>query len=182
MRLLNDIRHYGGLSREKKIFLLSFLVALSGILSALDTMIPKPLPMLKLGIANLVTLVLIFENRPVPAAIVAFFRTFVSAVMIGTLISYTFLLSFSGAMASVLFMWLFFLWLGKRISMIGLSVIGAFFNTVFQGLVVVLIFGWDGGILFLLSLFVIFGTVNGVIVGFIVHAFYRRVDRERVNN
>lgn len=176
MQLLNDIRRYGGLSRPKKIFLLSFLVALSGILSALDAMIPKPMPMLKLGIANLVTLVLILEGKPIPAAVVAFFRTFVAAIMVGTLISYTFLLSFAGAMASVLFMWLFFKWLGNRVSEIGLSVIGAFFNTVFQGLIVALFFGWDGGILFLLSLFVLFGTVNGVIIGFLVRAFYRRVD------
>lgn len=176
MRLLDDIRQYGGLSRAKKIFLISFLVALSGILSALDAMIPKPLPMLKLGIANMVTLVLILEKRPMLAAVTAFFRTFVSAIMVGTLISYTFLLSFSGAMASVLFMWLFFLWFGRRLSTIGLSVIGAFFNTVFQGLVVVLFFGWDGGILFLLSLFLLLGTANGVIVGFLVKAFYRHVE------
>ena len=175
MRLLNDIRRYGELSRPQKVFLISFLVALSGILSAIDAMIPKPLPMLKLGIANMVTLVLVLEDRPGLAAVTAFFRTFVSAIMVGTLISYTFLLSFSGAMASVLFMWLFFRWIGRRISVIGLSVIGAFFNTVFQGVVVVLFFGLDGGILFLLSLFLLLGTVNGVLVALLVRAFYRRI-------
>ncbi len=181
MRLLNDIRRYPALTREKKVTLLAFLVALSGILSALDSMIPKPLPLLKLGVANLVTLVLVLEDRPVPAAVVAFFRTFVSAIMIGTLLSYTFLLSFSGAMGSVLFMWLFFAWLGKRLSPVGLSVVGAFFNTVFQGLVVVLLFGWDGGILFLLSLFALFGTVNGVIIGLVVMAFYKKADAKALS-
>lgn len=177
MRLLDDIRRYDGLSPERKIFLTAFLVAVSGILSVIDTMIPKPLPMLKLGISNIVTLVLILENRPALAATVAFFRTVVAAVMVGTLFSYTFLLSFAGAMASVLFMWLFFRWLGNRLSVIGLSVAGAFFNTVFQGLVVVLFFGWDRGVLLLLSVFLLLGTVNGIVIGLIVKWIYPKLAR-----
>jgi heptaprenyl diphosphate synthase len=179
MRLLDDIRRYGGLTGDRKIYLVSFLVAVSGILSVIDTMLPKPLPMLKLGISNIVTLVLILEDRPALAGSVAFLRTIVSAVMIGTLFSYTFLLSFSGAMASVLFTWLFFRWLGDRLSVIGLSVVGAFFNTVFQGIVVVLFFGWDKGILLLLSLFLLLGTVNGIVIGLVVKWVYPKLARER---
>ncbi len=165
MRLLSDIRRYGRLPMPEKYFLLSFLAAVSGILSVLDMMIPKPLPMMKIGLANIVTLIMILEGLFVPAVAVALLRSVVAAVMAGTLFSFTFLLSLAGAAGAVLMTGLFFFLIRKSLSEIGLSVIGAFFNTVFQGAVVVLFFGLDRGILLLLSVFCLMGTVSGVLIG-----------------
>ena len=167
MELLNDIRNYEKLERSGKIYLIAFLVALSGILSILDTMIPKPLPFIKIGIANMVTLILVMECRYKMAIQVSFLRTIVSSLFIGTFLSYTFLLSFSGAIGAVLFMILFKEALKGLLSIFVISLIGAFFNIVFQGIVVVLFFGLDKGTVFMISAMSLFSLLNGALIGWI---------------
>jgi len=172
MQLLNDIRNYEKLKNNYKIYLISFLTAFSGILSSLDSMIPKPIPMAKIGIANIITLVLILEDRFFLAVWVAISRCVVGALMTGTILSYTFLLSTGGAVGATVGMGLVFRYAGKHFSEIGISVIGAFFNTLIQGLIVTMFFGIDRGIVFLISLFILFSVVNGILTGFIVKRFY----------
>jgi heptaprenyl diphosphate synthase len=174
MQLLNDIRRYNELSPDRKIYLISFLTALSGVFSVVDTMIPKPIPMAKIGVANIVTLILILEGKIDLAFIVAFFRTLVAGVMLGSILSYTYLLSLTGALASVFFSALFYKFMKNQISEVGLSVIGAFFNTAAQGVVVILFFGFDRGTSFLISLFMLFSVMNGAVIGWIVKIFYKR--------
>lgn len=174
MELLNDIRAYPTLNKDRQIYLASFLIALSGILSILDTMIPKPIPMAKIGIANMVTLVLLLEKRPQLAFLTAFLRTVVSALVVGTFLSTTFLLSLTGAVASVFFTWLFITLFDRSFSEVGFSVIGAFFNTVSQSCVIVLLFQLDRGLVFLISLFVLMSLVNGILIGLLTRYFYKK--------
>jgi heptaprenyl diphosphate synthase len=173
MQLLNDIRNYENLSTRHKIYLTAFLIALSGVLSTIDAMVPKPIPLAKIGIANIVTLVLIIEGKYRLALIVALFRTLVASFMTGSFLSYTFLLSFTGSLGSALFMILFNRYAAAVLSEIGLSVIGAFFNTLFQGLIVVLFFGFDRGTVLLISIFVFISLVNGILIGWLARAFYK---------
>ncbi len=178
MQLLNDIREYKDLVNIRKVYLIAFLTALSGILSVIDTMIPKPIPMAKIGVANLVTLVLIIENRPGLAFTVAFLRTLIASLMIGSFLTYTYLLSLTGAMFSVIFTMLFFMLLKGAVSEIGLSVIGAFFNTISQGIVVMVFFGFDRGTVFLISVLILISIANGIIIGFIVRYFYKNAYKQ----
>ncbi len=177
MQLLNDIRNYYKLTLERKIYLIAFLAALSGIFSVLDAMIPKPIPFVKIGIANIVSLILVREDKLLLALNVAVLRTIVSSLFIGTFLSYTFLLSFTGAVVSLLFMWLFFKIFGKNLSEVGLSVIGAFFNTAAQGLLVFLFWSYDRGTLFLVSILILASLVNGIIIGFLAKMFYKEAEK-----
>jgi heptaprenyl diphosphate synthase len=175
MQLLNDIRSYESLSFKEKAYLTAFLIALSGVLSTIDTMVPKPIPLAKIGIANIVTLVLVIEGKFRLAVVVALFRTLVASFMTGSFLSYTFLLSFTGSIGSTLFMILFSRFTTAFISEVGLSVIGAFFNTLFQGLVVVLFFGLDRGTILLISIFILISLINGIVIGWLVKGFYKKV-------
>jgi len=173
MQLLSDIRNYRSLSAEKKAYLIAFLTALSGVLSVLDTMIPKPMPLAKLGIANMVSLALVMEGQPGLAFITAVLRTLVSSMMVGTFLSYTFLLSLSGAIGAVAVMALCSPLLSNWLSETGLSVIGAVFNTFFQCCVVALFFGLDRGTVFLISILLLFSVANGIITGLLIRYFYK---------
>lgn len=175
MQLLNDIKNYSDLSEKRKIFLISFLTAISSILSVLDTMIPKPIPFIKIGLANIVSLILVKEERLSIGLQVTLLRVLISSLMIGTFLSYTFLLSFSGAIGSLLLMSLFFKLCKNQISEIGISVIGAFFNVAFQGIVVILFYGYDSGTLFFISMMIMLSLVNGIVIGFLAKLFYKKV-------
>lgn len=175
MQLLNDIKNYNNLSEKRKVLLISFLTATSSILSVLDTMIPKPIPFIKIGLANIIILILIKEKRLSLGFHVTLLRVLISSLMIGTFLSYTFLLSFSGAIGSLLFMALFFKLFKSTISEIGISVVGAFFNIIFQGIIVILFYGCDKGTLFFLSIMIILSLVNGIIIGVLAKLFYKNV-------
>ncbi|OHD55811.1 MAG: hypothetical protein A2Y33_14345 [Spirochaetes bacterium GWF1_51_8] len=175
MRLANDIRGYGELSPGRKLVLLAFLTALSGVLSVADSFLPKPIPLAKLGLANIVTVFLIAEKRYLLAFQTAVYRTLVAAFVLGTFLSYTYLLSLAGSLASVGAMALFSKLLGDRIGETGISVWGSFASAAAQGAVVGLFFGFDKGLLLLISVFVIIGTVTGALIGYGTGRFRRTV-------
>lgn len=179
MVLLNDVRRYRELDPGRKATLVAFLTALSAVLSVIDSLIPKPLPMLKLGLANVVTLVLVMEDRPLPAFEVAFFRTLVAALLMGTAFSFTHLMSLSGAIASVAVSWIAVKALKDKVSAVGVSVAGAFAAVAAQGAVVAAFFGADRGTMLLLSYFVWFALAMGVLTGWIARAFYAAAEGKR---
>lgn len=173
MQLLNDIRNYYNLSQSRRQYILAFLVALSGVLSVIDFLIPKPIPFAKLGIANIITLILVLEERYILAIKVAFFRTLVASMVIGTFISYTYLLSTAGAIFSVVVMIGVAKLFNKHISAIGISVWGALAAVFAQGVIVSLFFGFDNGIAMLLSIFVLVGLLNSVVIALLAKWFYK---------
>ncbi len=180
MRLLNDVRDWKSLTPERKATLVAFLTALSAVLSVIDTFIPKPMPLLKLGLANIVTVVLAVEDRLVLGLETAFFRTLIAALLLGTAFSFTHLLSFSGAVLSVLASWATAKLLAGKVSTVGVSVAGAFASVAGQGAVVLLFFGYDRGTVLLLSYFVWFALAMGILIGWIASGFYKAADRPTV--
>ncbi len=83
---------------------IALLVALSCVLQIAESLIPHPIPGLRLGLANMVTLIALVTLGLKPALEIAVLRTLLSSLMVGTFMSPTFLLSFSGAVASTLAM------------------------------------------------------------------------------
>lgn len=179
MRLLSDLRKYPHLASDRKLYLIAFLTALSGFLSALDAVLPKPLPFLKLGLANLITLIIIMEGKNWLALQVAFYRTLVTSMILGTFLSYTHLLSVSGALGSVLMTIILYRLLKERISAVGLSVWGAFWSVCFQGSVVAIFYGFDRGLLLLLSIFLFIGITGGILIGFLARWFFKSVEEKK---
>jgi len=122
--------------KDHKIYQIALLVALACILQISESMIPHPIPGLRLGLANMVTLttLVLFGFRH--ALEVALIRTILSSLIIGTFMSPGFILSFSAAIASTLIMGLFY-WLSGlnarfRFSIIGISIVGAFCHNMVQ--------------------------------------------------
>lgn len=167
MELLNDVRDYPRLSPWRRMYLAAFLTAVAGLLSVVDTMVPKPVPLAKIGLANIVTLVLVAEGQFPLAFLVAVLRTVIGGMMTGAFLSYTFLLSLAGSLVSVTGMQLLRPFYPRFLSTVGLSAAGAVFSTAGQGAVVALFFGADRGtvglLAFLLAVSLAAGTFTGVV-------------------
>ena len=84
-----------------KLSQIAVLVALACVLQIAESFIPHPIPGLRLGLANMMTLTAMILLGFGAAMEVALLRTVLSAFMMGTFMSPTFILSFSGAASSV---------------------------------------------------------------------------------
>ena len=77
------------------------LTALAIGLHIIEAVIPSPLPGVKPGIANIVTLFVLYEYGFATAAWVSLLRVFASSLLLGQFLSPTFVLSLSGALFSL---------------------------------------------------------------------------------
>ena len=87
----------------------SFLAALCLLLSSVEYAIPKPLPFLRLGLANLPIILSLRKLSVRNVLLLTLLKIVGQAIISGTLFSYVFLLSASGSIASVCIMLFVFL-------------------------------------------------------------------------
>ena len=77
------------------------LAALAIGLHIAEAIIPSPLPGVKPGIANIVTLYVLYRFDFATAAWVSLLRVFASSLLLGNFLSPTFVLSLAGAVSSL---------------------------------------------------------------------------------
>lgn len=99
------------------------LVAAACVLQVAESLIPHPVPGVRLGLANIVTLVTLAELGLGAAMEVALLRTVVASLVLGSFLTPGFLLSFFSAAASTVVMWAFWR-LSARFSSLGFSIVG----------------------------------------------------------
>lgn len=148
----------------KKMIYLSLLVAMGIVVSLFENIIPIPLPIpgAKLGLSNIVILVTIIVFGYREGLIVAALKSVVLILVTGSLSSFIF--SFVGAMLSSIFMILADKYLNRQLSLIGISLIGAFFHNFGQVLVASLILN-NIMIFSYLPFLLILGLFTGYFVG-----------------
>jgi heptaprenyl diphosphate synthase len=153
--------------------LVAFLGALCMFLSAVEYMIPKPIPFLRVGIANLPVLISL-DLLPVPLLLlVVVLKVIGQGLVGGTLFSYVLLFSAAGSFSSALAMLLARRLFGSRVSLVGVGVIGAMFgNTAQIVLARFLIFG--EGAWLIAPPFLAIGTITAALLGAFAERFAAR--------
>jgi heptaprenyl diphosphate synthase len=143
------------------------LTALAIGLHMIEAVIPSPLPGVKPGIANIVTLFVLYQYGFATAAWVSLLRVFASSLLLGQFLSPTFVLSLSGALLSLAALFLAQHLPKKYFSVICLSIFAAFAHIAGQLLVVRFWLIPYTGINYIIPIFalaaLVFGLVNGVI-------------------
>ena len=92
----------------RKIALLGVLTAAAIVIGILESFIPSVgIPGVKLGLANIVILIILYEIGVVEAIVVDLSRVFLVGLLRGTLVSMGFLMSLTGAVMSLGIMILF---------------------------------------------------------------------------
>lgn len=152
-----------------------FFAALCLFLSAVEYAIPKPLPFLRLGLANLPVLLSLPKLSKKNIALLVFMKTLGQGLISGTLFSYVFVFSSAGSFASALGMGIFYyLFVYKKdnpfIGFVGLSLVGALCNNMAQ-LVVAQYMIFGAGTLYIAPLLLCTGTVTGLLLGLFAEKF-----------
>jgi len=156
---------------SRKDHIIAWLAALAIAIHIIESAIPTPLPGVKPGLANVVTLVAMLLWGWRVAAWISLLRVLVGSLMLGTFLTPTFFLSFSGACCSLLAMAVL-----QSISQrtpkyaagpVGYSVVAALSHMVGQFYVAYWLFIPHKALFHLLPLLLtmalIFGMVSGVI-------------------
>ena len=165
--------------KDKKIYKIALLVAFACVLQIAESLIPHPIPGLRLGLANMLTLTALVVLGFGYALEVAVLRTVLSAFIMGTFMSPTFILSFAGAVVSTLIMG-FFYWLSGfhrrfRLSIIGISIIGAFSHNLVQLYLAYLLLVKHEGIFVFFPWLSIGAVATGWVVGVVAGGVCRRL-------
>jgi heptaprenyl diphosphate synthase len=138
-------------------------------LSALEHLIPKPLPFMRLGLANL-PLLLALDIFPVKHFfLLVLIKVLGQGLVTGTLFSYVALFSFAGTVLSASVM-LFLRRIVKKNSFIGISIAGAFVSNAAQ-LVLARYIVFGEGVIFLAPPFLAAGIITGGFFGFFADKF-----------
>ena len=150
--------------KVQKMALLGILTAGAIIIAVLESFIPSVgIPGVKLGLANIVILIILYELGIVEAILVNVLRVIAVSLIRGTFLSMGFLMSLTGCFLSLGVMIIFYL-LIKKFSIIGVSVIGSIFHVTGQVLIAMLFLG-SAYIILYLPIIGVSAIITGVFVG-----------------
>src|SRR4030042_2865244 len=147
---------------------IALLSAYSLALHGFESLLPTPIPWLRLGLANIITLTALVLYGIRVAITVTLIRVILSSLFTGTFLGPAFILSLGGGVTSTLAMGIVLSITPRLFSIIGLSLIGALFHNIAQLILAYLLFIQRIEAILLISPIIIFlgsviGTVNGVI-------------------
>jgi heptaprenyl diphosphate synthase len=157
---------------DERIHTIALFAAFCLFFSVVEVMIPKPVPFFRLGLANLPLLIAVTVLPAGEVLIIIALKILGQGIVSGTLLSYVVLFSAAGSLASGGVMIGLSRWHGRRITLVGIAVLGALASNTVQLIVsALLIFGESTRLI--APPFLLVGTVSGFLLGFIAERFYR---------
>jgi len=152
-------------SLDKRLISMALLVALGVILHRVEALLPLPAPWIKLGLANIMTLLALVFLGFKEALIVTGMRIFLGSIIGGTFLGPTFFLSLTGGLAATGAMALVYRRAGGPFSLIGVSIVGAMAHVLAITFSVYFVFIPQNAFLHLLPLFLSLALVSGILTG-----------------
>ena len=151
---------------------IAWLTALAIGIHVLESALPTPLPGVKPGLANVVTIAVLLEFGWRSAAWVSLLRVLCGSLLLGTFLTPTFLLSLGGALASTLLLGLAVHLPGRGFGPVGLSLLSATGHMSGQFWIAYTLFIPHPALLrllpILLTLALLFGISSGIIAYWMV--------------
>lgn len=163
----------------KRMTLLALMVTQALVLTIIESWIPVPVPVpgVKLGLANIVTLVVLIFFGFGDALVVVFLRTFLASLFTGGPI--VFLFSISGGILSTAAMALLYRKMSKTFSIVGISIAGAIMHNVGQ-LVAASIVMRELSVLAYLPVLLASGIIMGCFVGICANFLSNALRKTRI--
>jgi len=151
--------------------LVAFLGGLCLFLSTVEYLIPKPIPFLRIGIANLPLLIGLDLLSPGQLLLVAVLKVIGQGLVSGTLATYVFLFSAAGTFASAFAMLAVRRIAGPRMSLVGVSVTGALLSNLAQISLAIAMDLLGKGAWVIAPPFIAVGTVSSALLGWFAERF-----------
>lgn len=164
--------------KTKKMVYLALLSAIAIVLHTVESTIPVPLPVgAKLGLANIISLVVVQLYGVKEMFIVNIFRVLISSLLTGIFMNNPFFISCGGVFLSSLVLAILHRWV--KLPIVSTSVISAIFHNVGQVAVVAFIFSTQAIMLYVLPLLVT-SIPTGILTGLTAAEVLKRVKKEQI--
>ncbi|ANB01969.1 Gx transporter family protein [Ectothiorhodospira sp. BSL-9] len=155
--------------------LIAWLAALAIAVHVLEAAFPSPLPGIKPGLANVITVLVLVLYGWRMAAWVTGLRVLAGSLVIGTFLSPTFWLSAAGALCSLAVLGLAHRLAGQALSPMGLCVLAALAHMLGQFLLAWWLFIPHASLLKLLPVLLTFSLIFGLVSGTMALLMQRRL-------
>lgn len=163
----------------KKMTLFANLLAIAIILNVLESFITIiPVPGAKIGLANIVTLMILVMYGPKESIYFVILRVFLVAILTGKLLNVIFYMSMAGGLFASIGMAAIFK--SQIFSMIGVSVIGSVAHTIGQILMAMIILSTVTVVSYVPSM-LLFSVPAGIVTGMISIRFIRAIKSVNVS-
>lgn len=163
----------GPLPVDKKDARLAGLIVIGLLLFIFEAYLPRPIPWLKFGLANIATLIALYWMGWKEAVIVSLFRIIIGSFFTGNLFTPGFFLSLGGGLAAVLVMGL--LYHAKIFSLLTVSIAGAIFHNLGQLFVAIYLLFKNAILWYLLPYLLLTGVITGIVIGFFSYYLLKRI-------
>ncbi|MEN6350199.1 MAG: Gx transporter family protein [Syntrophomonas sp.] len=167
------------MNRKKRDAVIIILIINAILISLLELIIPVPIPVpgVKLGLANIITIIAIAFLDLKDVLIIVFLRCMVVAVLSKGITVLPF--SLSGGLLSALIMWFVYKKMSRLFSIKGISIIGAITHNIAQLSVASLILR-ETVILYYLPVLLISAIITGLITGTISELTVREIEKRGI--
>jgi len=155
------------LARTRRQVFLALFVAVAVTMHALETLLPTPVPWLRLGLANIMTLAALYLYDGRAAWTVSLARVGLGSLLLGRLFSPGFWLALSGTIVATAAMIVVNRLAGRRLSPVGISAVGAAGHALGQVLAARLLVIQHPAIWKIFPLFLCFTVFAGILTGWI---------------
>ncbi|MDG5469126.1 Gx transporter family protein [Deltaproteobacteria bacterium IMCC39524] len=155
------------LSRSRRQVFLGLFIAIAVSLHAFESLLPTPVPWLRLGLANIMTLVALYLYDGRAAWSVSLARVGIGALLLGRIFGPGFWLALVGTLFATSAMIIVYRVAGRRLSPIGISAIGAGGHALGQILAARLLVVQHAAIWQVLPFFMLFTLFAGVLTGWL---------------
>ncbi len=153
-----------------RVDLVALLAACALFLSTIEYMIPKPIPFMRLGLANipLILALGVFTHREY--FLLLLLKVLGHGLISGTIFSYIILFSLAGSVSSAIVMLIIYSLCKDKVSRVGISVAGALGSTISQLLVSRIILFREATYV-IAPLFLFSGLISSLILGLFAQRF-----------
>lgn len=153
--------------KVQKMCIIAMLMAMAIALAVLESFIPSfSIPGIKFGFANIIILLTLYEFGILDALIVNLGRVFVANLVRGTIFQMGFFMSLTGALLSMVVMWVLIKCF-KKLTPIAVSVVGAVFHIAGQFVIAIPFLG-TVNILYYAPILLLVAVGSGILVGIVV--------------
>ena len=155
------------MSKVKRFTIIAMLLAIAIVLNVLESFTIF-IPGVKLGFANIIILIMLYEFKPAEALMVDILRIFMVGLLRGSFLSPTFFMALSGGVTSFILM--FFFSRIKIFSPVGVSVLGSISHATGQIFVAIGLLGTNA-VVYYLPFIALLSILTGILSGIIAKVY-----------
>lgn len=171
---LANSKQYENSPLKDKLIELSFYTACASTIAIAESLIPKPFPFLKIGLANVVIILLLMKHKDLSAFLVIIAKVILSGFFLGSLLMPTTIIGLASGLTSLVLM-LVVRKYSLGLSWVGISILGAIAHNITQIIVVRLMIIYSNSIFDLIPILLVLGLGTGTITGLIASVLKQRL-------